>query len=126
MATPKDSVMKASDSYQKFSVLDEEIEVYLKITKLDTETGKPVLLPNTAFQIYWLDDNGNYRLENGNTVSSTCRTCTAVQYTRWMYMNPTNWPPFARRLTADCIHFYLPVLQAMQRSATSSNVSRMS
>lgn len=65
MATPKDSVMKSSDSYQKFTVLDEEIEVYLKITKLDTETGKPVLLPNTAFQIYWLDDNGNYRLENG-------------------------------------------------------------
>lgn len=65
MATPKDSVMKASDSYQKFTVLDEEIELYLKITKLDTETGKPVLLPNTAFQIYWLDDNGNYRLENG-------------------------------------------------------------
>ena len=65
MATPKDSVMKASDSYQKFTVLDEEIEVYLKITKLDTETGKPVLLPNAAFQIYWLDDNGNYRLENG-------------------------------------------------------------
>lgn len=65
MATPKDSVMKASDSYQKFTVLDEEIEVYLKITKLDTETGKPVLLPNTAFQIYWLDDNGKYRLENG-------------------------------------------------------------
>lgn len=65
MATPKDSVMKASDSYQKFTVLDEEIEVYLKITKLDTETGKPVLLPNTGFQIYWLDDNGNYRLENG-------------------------------------------------------------
>lgn len=65
MATPKDSVMKASDSYQKFTVLDEEIEVYLKITKLDTETGKPVLLPNTAFQIYWLDDSGNYRVENG-------------------------------------------------------------
>ena len=65
MATSKDSVMKASDSYQKFTVLDEEIEVYLKITKLDTETGKPVLLPNTAFQIYWLDHNGNYRLENG-------------------------------------------------------------
>lgn len=65
MATPMDSVTKASDSYQKFTVLDEEIEVYLKITKLDTETGKPVLLPNTAFQIYWLDDNGSYRLENG-------------------------------------------------------------
>lgn len=58
------------------------------------------------------------------TVSSTCRTCTAVQYTRWMYMNPINWPPFARRLTADCMRFYLPALWAMQRNATSSNVSR--
>ena len=65
MATPKDSVMTASDSYQKFTVLDEQIEVYLRITKLDEETGKPVLLPGTAFQIYYLDDDGNYRMENG-------------------------------------------------------------
>ena len=65
MATPKDSVMTGSDSYQKFTVLDEEIEVYLRITKVDEETGKPVLLPGTAFQIYYLDDDGNYRLENG-------------------------------------------------------------
>ena len=65
MATPKDSVLTASDSYQKFTVLDEQIEVYLRITKMDEETGKPVLLPGTAFQIYYLDDDGNYRLENG-------------------------------------------------------------
>ena len=65
MATPKDSVLTASDSYQKFTVLDEEIEVYLRITKIDEETGKPVLLPGTAFQIYYLDDDGNCRLENG-------------------------------------------------------------
>ena len=65
MATPKDSVMTGSDSYQKFTVLDEEIEVYLRITKIDEETGKPVLLPETAFQIYYLDDDGNYRMENG-------------------------------------------------------------
>ena len=65
MATPKGSVLTASDSYQKFTVLDEKIEVYLRITKLDEETGKPVLLPDTAFQIYWLDDDGNYRMENG-------------------------------------------------------------
>ena len=50
MATPKGSVLTASDSYQKFTVLDEEIEVYLRITKVDEETGKPVLLPDTAFQ----------------------------------------------------------------------------
>ena len=65
MATPKGSALTASDSYQKFTVLDEQIEVYLRITKIDEETGKPVLLPGTAFQIYYLDDDGNYRLENG-------------------------------------------------------------
>lgn len=67
MATPKGSVMTGSDSYQKFTVLDEEIEVYLRITKVDEETGKPVLLPDTAFQIYWLDEQGHYRYDsNGN------------------------------------------------------------
>ena len=67
MATPKDSVMTGSDSYQKFTVLDEEIEVYLRITKVDEETGKPVLLLDTAFQIYWLDEQGHYRYDsNGN------------------------------------------------------------
>ena len=67
MATPKGSVMTGSDSYQKFTVLDEEIEVYLRITKIDEETGKPVLLPATAFQIYWLDEQGHYRYDsNGN------------------------------------------------------------
>ena len=65
MAMPKGSVLTASDSYQKFTVLDEQIEVYLRITKMDEETGKPVLLPGTAFQIYYLDDDGNYRMENG-------------------------------------------------------------
>ena len=65
MATPKGSEIVGSDSYQKFTVLDEQIEVYLRITKMDEETGKPVLLPGTAFQIYYLDDDGNYRLENG-------------------------------------------------------------
>lgn len=65
MATPKGSKIVGSDSYQKFTVLDEQIEVYLRITKLDEETGKPVLLPGTAFQIYYLDDDGNYRMENG-------------------------------------------------------------
>ena len=65
MATPKGSEIVGSDSYQKFTVLDEQIEVYLRITKIDEETGKPVLMPGTAFQIYYLDDDGNYRLENG-------------------------------------------------------------
>ena len=60
MANPKDAVQAPSDSYQKYTVLDEEIEVYLRVTKIDDETGKPVLLKDTAFQIYWMDDQGNH------------------------------------------------------------------
>ena len=67
MANPKDSVQTPSGSYQEYTILDEEIEVYLRITKIDDETGKPVALPSTAFQIYWMDDLGNYILDkNGN------------------------------------------------------------
>ena len=67
MATPKGSVMTGSDSYQKYTVLDEEIEVYLRITKLDEETSKPVRLPDTAFQIYWLDENGEYQTDDSGS-----------------------------------------------------------
>ena len=60
MANPKDAVQVPSNSYQKYTVLDEEIEVYLRVTKIDDETGKAVLLKDTAFQIYWMDDMGNH------------------------------------------------------------------
>ncbi|MDD3229314.1 MAG: SpaA isopeptide-forming pilin-related protein, partial [Oscillospiraceae bacterium] len=62
MADPKDAVLTGSNSYQKFTVLDEEMEVYPRIVKLDEETGKAVRKEGTAFQIYWLDENGNYIL----------------------------------------------------------------
>lgn len=67
MANPKDAVQTPSGSYQKFTVLDEEIEVYLRVTKIDEETGKAVLLKNTAFQIYWMNSQGQHIYdENGN------------------------------------------------------------
>ena len=67
MANPKDSVQTPSDSYQKYTVLDEEIEVYLRVTKIDEETGKAVLLKDTAFQIYWMDEQGHHIYdESGN------------------------------------------------------------
>ena len=67
MANPKDAVQVPSNSYQKYTVLDEEIEVYLRVTKIDEETGKPVLLKGAAFQIYWMDDQGNHIYdENGH------------------------------------------------------------
>lgn len=80
MATPKDSVMTGSDSYQKFTVLDEEIEVYLRITKIDEETGKPVLLPDTAFQIYWLDEQGHYRYDDKGNPKLVTMTDTVNGY----------------------------------------------
>ena len=67
MANPKDAVQTPSGSYQKYTVLDEEIEVYLRVTKIDEETGKAVLLKGTAFQIYWMDEQGNHIYdEKGN------------------------------------------------------------
>ena len=67
MANPKDAVQTPSGSYQKYTVLDEEFEVYLRVTKIDEETGKAVLLKDTAFQIYWIDEQGNHIYdENGN------------------------------------------------------------
>lgn len=67
MANPKDAVQTPSDSYQKYTVLDEEIEVYLRVTKIDEETGKAVLLKDTAFQIYWMDEQGHHIYdESGN------------------------------------------------------------
>ncbi len=67
MANPKDAVQTPSNSYQKYTVLDEEIEVYLRVTKIDEETGKPVLLKGAAFQIYWMDEQGNHIYdENGH------------------------------------------------------------
>ena len=67
MANPKDAVQIPSGSYQKYTVLDEEIEVYLRVTKIDEETGKAVLLKDTAFQIYWMDEQGNHIYdEDGN------------------------------------------------------------
>ena len=67
MATPKEAATPGSGSYQKYTVLDEEMEVYLRIVKLDEETGKAVRKEGTAFQIYWLDDMGNYILDANGT-----------------------------------------------------------
>lgn len=76
MAHPKDAALAGSGSYQKYTVLDEEIEVYLRVTKIDTETGKPVLLAGTAFQIYWLDEQGNHILDKDGNAKMVTMTDT--------------------------------------------------
>ncbi len=76
MAHPKDAAQTASGSYQKFTILDEEVEAYLRVTKMDAETGKPVLLANTAFQIYWLDEQGSHILDKNGDAKLVTMTDT--------------------------------------------------
>ena len=55
---PNGSVTEPSNSYVTYNILDEEMEGYLKLVKVDAETGKAVKLANTAFAIYMLHDDG--------------------------------------------------------------------
>ena len=67
MATPKDSVMTGSDSYQKFTVLDEEIEVYLRITKLTRKPANRYCCPTPLSKSTGWTSRGHYRYDsNGN------------------------------------------------------------
>ena len=56
---PNGSVTEPSNSYVTYNILDEEMEGYLKLVKVDAETGKAVKLANTAFAIYKLNDDGS-------------------------------------------------------------------
>lgn len=56
---PNGSVTEPSNSYVTYNILDEEMEGYLKLVKVDAETGKAVKLANTAFAIYKINDDGS-------------------------------------------------------------------
>lgn len=58
MCQPNGSVTEPSNSYLTYNILDEEMEGYLKLVKVDAETGKAVKLANTAFAIYMLHEDG--------------------------------------------------------------------
>lgn len=55
---PTGSVTEPSNSYVAYNILDEEMEGYLKLVKVDAETGKAVKLANTAFAIYMIHEDG--------------------------------------------------------------------
>ena len=57
--TADGAVSIPSDSFVTFNVLDEELEGYLAVEKIDAETGKAVRLANTAFKLYSIDKDGN-------------------------------------------------------------------
>lgn len=64
--------------YMNYSyVIDNEImDAYLRIYKKDVETGKDVLREGTAFQLYWMDDNGNYILDKKGNPRLVTMTAT--------------------------------------------------
>ena len=58
MCQPNGSVTEPSNSYLTYNILDEEMEGYLRLIKVDAETGKAVKLANTSFAIYMLHEDG--------------------------------------------------------------------
>lgn len=60
--TPQGSVTTASNSYMTFNILDEELEGYLQLIKVDAETGKAVKIANTAFEIYRVLEDGRTKI----------------------------------------------------------------
>lgn len=82
MCQPNGSVTTASNSYMTYNVLDEELEGYLQLVKVDAETGKAVKIANTAFSIYALHENGEETLvEMTDPASGSAWAKTSVFYT---------------------------------------------
>ena len=59
------SVTTPSNSYMTYTVLNEELEGYLQLIKIDAETGKPIKIADTSFQIYKIEA-GRHRNSAGN------------------------------------------------------------
>ena len=79
---PDGSVTEASNSYMSYNVLNEELEGYLQLIKIDAETGKPVKIADTAFQIYKIDEDGSETLvEMPDPDSGSATTKTSTFYT---------------------------------------------
>ena len=82
MCKPEGSVTTASNSYMAYTVLDEEMEGYLQLIKIDAETGKPVKIADAAFQIYRILEDGTEELiEMPDPDSGSATTKTSTFYT---------------------------------------------
>ena len=79
MCQPDGSVTTPSNSYMTYNVLNEELEGYLQLIKIDAETGKPVKIADTAFQIYKIEEDGTETLlemPDPDSGSATAKTST--------------------------------------------------
>ncbi len=82
MCQPDGSVTTPSNSYLTYNVLNEELEGYLQLIKIDAETGKPVKIAGTAFQIYKIAEDGTETLvEMPDPDSGSATTKTSTFYT---------------------------------------------
>ena len=67
---PAGSVTMPSGSYMTYNILDEELEGYLQLVKIDIETGKPVKIADTAFNLYYIAEGGRETLVEMNDPKS--------------------------------------------------------
>ena len=82
LCQPDGSVTTASNSYMTYNVLNEELEGYLQLIKIDAETGKPVKIADTAFQIYRIaEDDTETLLEMPDPDSGSATAKTSTFYT---------------------------------------------
>ncbi len=80
--SPQGSQTTASGSYMAYNILDEELEGYLQLIKLDAETGKAVKLAKTAFSIFHIHADGSLELvEMADPSSGNVAQKTSVFYT---------------------------------------------
>ena len=79
---PAGSVTTPSSDYMTYNILDEELEGYLQLIKIDTETGKAVKIANTAFALYRLDEKDRKtRISMIDPASGSATKKTDVFYT---------------------------------------------
>ena len=67
---PAGSITTPSSSYMTYNILDEELEGYLQLVKIDIETGKPVKIDDTAFNLYYIAEDGRETLVEMNDPKS--------------------------------------------------------
>ena len=78
MGIPNYGVLTPSDANQNFryNINDEAVEMYLRIWKKDVQTGKNVLREGTAFQIYWMNEDGTYMKDDDGNPRLVTMTAT--------------------------------------------------
>ena len=67
---PAGSITTPSGSNMTYNILDEELEGYLQLVKIDIETGKPVKIADTAFNLYYIAEGGHETLVEMNDPKS--------------------------------------------------------